>query len=211
MIDSPSPHLTEDDLSAHLDGQLDNGPALSHLEACASCQLALTALQETVALLQALPEIRPHRPIRVEIPRRRSWARWFTMDVGIRGLATAATALFVVFLNADLTLSRQPNQPLAVTAPFSATRSESVPRATPAAPPAAVGAAAAPQPVSAPARSAQPAEDSSRGVVESFSTRDSGAQANEPIQSLRPATLATGAAAVGLILMALARLHRRAP
>jgi len=63
-------HLTTEQLSAHLDGQLsdlEQSQLEAHLKTCEWCQQALTDLRRTVALLHALP--RPALVCRARIPR----------------------------------------------------------------------------------------------------------------------------------------------
>lgn len=235
MLDTTS-HLTEDQLSAHLDGQLPETEtvlAATHLDACVTCRSAFSELQSTVGLLRALPELRPPRSFQVGAPPASVWSRLMQWDLGVRGLAAAAAALFVVMVSGDLHLLTSTSAPGALPAPtalsgavaprsaaaparFSLTPSPvptSGPAITAATPPAAAPPAPA-QPAAAPpaaesARS-QPAGDTAQiRAAESKATKDAATSASDPLGSIRSGTVLAGVSALGLGALAIVRARRR--
>ncbi|HEY3117458.1 MAG TPA: zf-HC2 domain-containing protein, partial [Chloroflexota bacterium] len=99
-------HLTTEQLSASLDGQLsENERSIveEHLASCPECLRELDELRQTVTLLRALPAAVPPRSIRIyesgEVPRRASqpWA----LPTWLRAMGGAAAAFMVVLWAAD--------------------------------------------------------------------------------------------------------------
>lgn len=224
MHDSIS-HLTEELLSTLIDDRLapdERAAADAHLSVCERCTDALAGLNTVVTTLRLLPEPPLPRSFQIQPEHRPSiWSRLLSWDIGIRGLATAAAALFMVLMVGDLSSASQPKSIVPITvsnqaksAP-EARSAASVPTAGPAptAAPAPAGIAGAPPP--APPRRTEPATDaalapSETAKVEAFTARESAAGAANAFSGLHTTTLVMGALAVLLIITAVVRSVRRA-
>src|SRR5687767_14369211 len=92
-----------EELSAYLDGQLaaeDLAELEQHIERCALCREELQDLQATVAVLQALPAIRPPRSFTLDpalvAPR---YSRWLPR---LRWASAALSLLLMLTVGIDL-------------------------------------------------------------------------------------------------------------
>jgi hypothetical protein len=122
-------HLTTEQLSAYMDKQLsaqEQAAYATHLQSCTQCQQALVGLQQTVALLRALPQpslprsftlpagasYLQERPALQTVPtappprpatRRTSWQRY--MRGSLRAVSTIAAVLGLIFLLSGLVIT----------------------------------------------------------------------------------------------------------
>jgi anti-sigma factor RsiW len=122
-------HLTTEQLSAYIDKQLSaqqQAAYVAHLQSCARCQQALLGLQQTVALLRALPQ--PSLPRSFTLPagasylqespalqavptapaprparRQTAWQRY--MRGSLRAVSTIAAVLGLIFLLSGLVIT----------------------------------------------------------------------------------------------------------
>ncbi len=122
-------HLTTEQLSAYIDKQLsaqEQAAYAAHLQSCAQCQQALVGLQQTVALLRALPQ--PSLPRSFTLPagasylqerpslqalptapaphlttRQTAWQRY--MRGSLRAVSTIAAVLGLIFLLSGLVIT----------------------------------------------------------------------------------------------------------
>jgi anti-sigma factor RsiW len=122
-------HLTTEKLSAYIDKQLsaqEQAACAAHLQSCAQCQQALLGLQQTVALLRALPQ--PSLPRSFTLPagasylqerpslqalptaptphlttRQTAWQRY--MRGSLRAVSTIAAVLGLIFLLSGLVIT----------------------------------------------------------------------------------------------------------
>jgi putative zinc finger protein len=98
-------HDELDQLSAYLDGELDQGERErleAHLPTCAECRISLDALRLTLADLATLPEPAPSEQdswaLRVAISRARTPAKRWQRYAFAAGTAAAAVIAFVAFV-----------------------------------------------------------------------------------------------------------------
>jgi hypothetical protein len=138
-----SDHPSPEELSAYLDGQLDQTSRTwvdAHVRGCERCAREVASLRATVRLLAALPQVAAPRSfaLRDDAIRSRRGVWW---DASLRAAAAVAAVLFVVLGIVD---AAQPSERQAV-APYAASAPdrEGVPQ--PAAAPAALQAPSAPQ------------------------------------------------------------------
>jgi hypothetical protein len=122
-------HLTTEQLSAYIDKQLsaqEQAAYAAHLQSCTQCQQALVGLQQTVALLRALPQpslprsftlpagasYLQERPALQAVPtapaprparRQTSWQRY--MRGSLRAVSTIAAVLGLIFLLSGLVIT----------------------------------------------------------------------------------------------------------
>ena len=132
-------HIATDDLSAYLDGEVDERlrPAIDdHLSTCAPCRAELAELRATVRLLHALPVPAPRRSFqlgpehaRPEPPK----GMLLTMLPVVRALSVAAAIALLVVSGAFLFDSTTPDRTGSIV--FTETTSEQDPAAADAAPP----------------------------------------------------------------------------
>jgi hypothetical protein len=209
-------HLPEDDLSAYLDHALDSRrleQAQAHLSACDHCRDALSDMEAMVHMLRALPDVAPPRSFRILVTRQPSLLeRLMSWDMGLRGLAAAAAALFLVFFGTDMMrLATAPTGPTLVSLSRSV---ESRDVAQPAAAPAPTAAARAANNTTAGAAApvAPPAADTAAAApkLEPLNASNVTASAASPLGALSTWTLAAGVLAVVLIATAVTRAVRRA-
>ncbi len=104
-----SRHLTAEQLSARLDGQLSESEQRTveaHLASCAACQRELEELRQTVALIRAVPAAVPPRSFRLfetGAPSRTASRPW-ALTAWLRAMGGAAATLMVVVWAADAML-----------------------------------------------------------------------------------------------------------
>jgi hypothetical protein len=235
-------HLSDEQLSLFLDDRLDASEAGAinrHMQACAECNHSLVELTATVQALRALPAPPLPRSFLIEQPPKVSlWSRLFGSTVALQGLATAAAALFVVLLSADMWTSSPTAgivpllQPTPV-APGQGLQSTALPYTQPAAAGRASQAAPAAAPPAAPAGAAQVTSEgatvnvdtaanmsasdrsenaplrSENAPLESLTAKNGSAAAAGPVPRLSVVTVTTGIVAVLLIIAAVARTVRR--
>ena len=122
-------HLTTEQLSAYIDKQLsaqEQAAYAAHLQSCTQCQQALVGLQQTVALLRALPQpslprsftlpagasylqerpalqALPTTPVPRPAMRQTSWQRY--MRGSLRAVSTIAAVLGLIFLLSGLVIT----------------------------------------------------------------------------------------------------------
>jgi anti-sigma factor RsiW len=122
-------HLTTEQLSAYIDKQLsaqEQAAYAAHLQSCTQCQQAFVGLQQTVALLRALPQpslprsftlpagasYLQERPALQAVPtapaprpatRQTSWQRY--MRGSLRAVSTIAAVLGLIFLLSGLVIT----------------------------------------------------------------------------------------------------------
>jgi hypothetical protein len=108
--DAAAPHLTPEQLSAYLDGDVaavERTRQDAHLRDCPDCRDELVALRTTVVLLRGLPEYRPRRSFQLQPDQIAATRPWWER-LGLRILpalpalrvATVAAALLLVAVSA---------------------------------------------------------------------------------------------------------------
>lgn len=124
-----TPHLTLDQLTAYLDGDLAPEERVrfdDHLRTCRDCRRELTELRSTVALLNGLPDYRPRRSFQLA-PERIAATRPWWERLGFRLLpalpalraATVAAAILLVSVSAgEIVRDRTGNHPAPPEAAF---------------------------------------------------------------------------------------------
>lgn len=111
--------LCQENLSAFLDGQVTHRERMrvqKHLEECAACRADLEALRHTVALLRAVPAVKPPRsfliPAREVIQQRQAQRRRLAY-VYMQAATAVATVLLVLVVSGDAVLRYLPVRPAA--------------------------------------------------------------------------------------------------
>jgi len=111
--------LCQENLSAFLDGQVTHRERMrvqKHLEECAACRADLEALRHTVALLRAVPAVKPPRsfllPAREVIQQRQAQRRRLAY-VYMQAATAVATVLLVLVVSGDAVLRYLPISPAA--------------------------------------------------------------------------------------------------
>jgi len=107
--------LCQENLSAFLDGQVTHRERMrvqKHLEECAACRADLEALRHTVALLRAVPAVKPPRsfllPAREVIQQRQAQRRRLAY-VYMQAATAVATVLLVLVVSGDAILRYLPS------------------------------------------------------------------------------------------------------
>jgi len=109
----------QENLSAFLDGQLtplERSHVERHLEECAACRADLEALRHTVALLHAVPAVKPPRSFFIpvgEVTRQRQVQRRRLAYVYVQAATAVATVLLVLVVSGDALLRYQAAKPAA--------------------------------------------------------------------------------------------------
>lgn len=224
-----SGHLTTEQLSASLDGQLSEREARlveAHLADCSACQRELAELRQTVALLQAIPAAIPRRSFRVpqsQAPGQVAPPPRWVQAGWLRALGGVAAALMVVVFAVDAVL---PTARFGQTADTTEAAKAGGSQITPAAPQsdavrrpnealreraAPFAAPAEAQPPAAPPSNQEAAGDSDRTTAEDYlrlRATPSSAPQSAPVRPGQVGALGLGLVAV-VLLIASMRARRR--